>query len=193
MEGRTRALTDALRDARSRKGWSQRDVSDRMKLTQAQLSRIESGASDIRLATFVELARVLDLEPVLVPRSALSGVNAVLRELEAGQDARTVRGAANDLVRIAKAQRVRYPDDPLLDRLETLARDLHPLEPLFKSPPAQAELKAIVEDLDRRALEPGRDQGGFRRGIERLASLRNRLVHAPNAVERPAYTLDDED
>lgn len=193
MESRTRALTDALREARGRKGWSQRDVSDRMKLTQAQLSRIESGASDVRLATFVELARVLDLEPVLVPRSALSGVNAVLRELEAGQDARTVRGAANDLIRIVSTLRVRYPDDPLLDRLETLARDLHPLEPLFKSPPVQAELKEIVEDLGRRALEPRSDLGGFRRGVERLAALRNRLVHGPAAAERPAYTLDDED
>jgi len=193
MESRTRALTDALRSARGRKGWSQRDVSDRMKLTQAQLSRIESGASDVRLATFVELARILDLEPVLVPRSALSGVNAVLRELEAGQGARMVRGAANDLMRVARDLRVRYPNDPLLDRLETLARDLHPLEPLFQSSPAQAELTDIVEDLRERAREPGSDLGGFRRGVDRLASLRNKLVHGQQTGERPAYTLDDED
>lgn len=193
MESRTRALTDALRDARGRKGWSQRDVSDRMKLTQAQLSRIENNTSDLRLATFVELARILDLEPVLVPRSALSGVNAVIRELEAGQDARTVRGAANDLIRIASDLRVRYPSNPLLDRLETLARDLNPLEPLFQSSPVQGELANIVEDLRRRAREPEQDLGGFRRGVDRLASLRNRLVHGQHAAERPAYTLDDED
>lgn len=193
MESRTHALIDSLRDARVRKGWSQRDVSGRMKLTQAQLSRIENEASDVRLATFVELARVLDLEPVLVPRSALSGVNAVLRELEAGQDARTVRGAANDLLRIVSDLKGRYPNDPLLDRLETLARDLHPLEPLFLSSPAQTELTDIVEDLRKRAREPGSDLGGFRRGVERLASLRNQLVHGRYAQERPAYTLDDED
>lgn len=193
MESRTRALTGALRDARGRKGWSQRDVSDRMKLTQAQLSRIESGASDVRLATFVELARILDLEPVLVPRSALSGVNAVLRELEAGQDARAVRGAANDLMRIVKNLQVRYPNDPLLDRLETLARDLHPLERLFQSSLAQTELIDIVEDLRKRAGEPGPDLEGLRRGVERLALLRSQLVHGPRAAERPAYTLDDED
>lgn len=193
MESRTRALTEILRDARARKGWSQRDVSDRMKLTQAQLSRIESGVSDVRLATFVELARILDLEPVLVPRSALSGVNAVLRELEAGQDARTVRGAANELLRIVNGLRPRYPADPLLDRLEALASDLHPLEPLIQSSSDLAELTGIVDDLRHRALQPGKDLGGFRRGVDRLAALRNRLLHRPSAEERPAYSLDDED
>ncbi|WP_297514523.1 helix-turn-helix transcriptional regulator [uncultured Caulobacter sp.] len=192
MESRTRALTDALREARGRKGWSQRDVSERMKLTQAQLSRIESGASDVRLATFVELARILDLEPVLVPRSALAGVGAVLRELEAGQDARMVRGAANELMRIAKSLRVRYPSEPLPDRLEALAGDLHPIESLFQPSAARAELKDIVEDLRRRADEPARNLDGLRRGVDRLASLRNRLVHDRNPAERPAYTLDDE-
>ncbi len=193
MESRTRALTDILRDARGRKGWSQRDVSDRMRLTQAQLSRIENGASDVRLATFVELARLLDLEPVLVPRTALSGVTAVLKELEAGQEARTVRGAANSLVQIARGLRSAYPDDPLLDRLEALARELHMLEPLFQSPLALAELTGIVEDLRRRTMHPKSDLSGFRRGIGRLTDLRNQLMHRSSTQERPAYTLDDED
>ena len=194
METRTRSLTDALRDARGGKGWSQRDVSARMKLTQAQLSRIESGAADVRLSTFVELARLLDLELVLVPRTALSGVNAVIRELEASQDARSVRGAANILAQIVRRYRQSHPKAAELDALDEKVRELHALEPLFRTSIALTELLDITDELKSRVGEPTSNWSGpVQKAVIRLTDLRNALVHQAPAHERPAYTLDDED
>lgn len=194
METRTRALTDALRDARSRKDWSQRDVTARMKLTQAQLSRIESGVADVRLSTFVELARLLDLEPVLVPRSALSGVTAMIRELGADQEARTARGAANTLAQIARLLRQGHPDVPEIDMLEEKVGELHVIEPLIRTPAALMELLDIADELKERVSDPKGDwQRPVRHAIARLTNLRNSLMHQAPIDERPAYTLDDED
>jgi len=194
METRTRALTDALRDARDRKDWSQRDVTARMKLTQAQLSRIESGAADVRLSTFVELARLLDLEPVLVPRSALSGVTAMIRELGAGQEARTARGAANTLAQIVRLFRQGHPDVPEIDMLEEKVRELHVIEPLIRTPAALVELLDIADELRERISDPKGDwRKPVRQAIARLTNLRNSLMRQAPISERPAYTLDDED
>ncbi|HBK05673.1 MAG TPA: XRE family transcriptional regulator [Acetobacteraceae bacterium] len=84
MPYQTEPFGAALREARIRKGWSQRDLSQRAGLPQPHVSRIESGAVDLRLSTLVELSRLLDLEPVLVPRSALLAVRAVIREAIGG-------------------------------------------------------------------------------------------------------------
>ena len=84
MSYQAEAFAPTLRQARLQKGWSQRDLSGKAGIPQAHISRIESGAVDVKVATLVELARLLDLELVLAPRSALPAVEALIREAEAG-------------------------------------------------------------------------------------------------------------
>jgi transcriptional regulator with XRE-family HTH domain len=78
------AFARSLRRARLQKGWSQRDLSGKAGIPQAHISRIESGAVDVKVSTLVELARLLDLELVLAPRASLPAVEALIREVEAG-------------------------------------------------------------------------------------------------------------
>jgi transcriptional regulator with XRE-family HTH domain len=78
------AFAPSLRQARLQKGWSQRDLSGKAGIPQAHISRIESGAVDVKVSTLVELARLLDLELVLAPRASLPAVKALIREVEAG-------------------------------------------------------------------------------------------------------------
>jgi transcriptional regulator with XRE-family HTH domain len=192
MESRTESLVEALREARIRKGWSQRDLSRKADVTQAHLSRIESGAVDLKLSTFLELARLLDLEPVLAPRTALSAVNALLREAEANREARSVRGAANSLQQLVRSLRIEHPKDPTVERMAELARDLHPLETLFRTKADIAELLDIADQLQAAARHPD-GLTGLKKGVDRLAHLRNRLAHPGDDAQRPAYSLDDED
>lgn len=70
-------LTQSLKSARQEKNLSQRALSRKTGIQQTQISRIESGQADLRVSTLVELARSLDLEVVLIPRSLLPAVNSI--------------------------------------------------------------------------------------------------------------------
>lgn len=72
-------LTQALKKARLAKQLSQRDLSARIKMPQAHISRIEKGLVDIKLSTLIELARILELELMLVPRQNITLVKALIR------------------------------------------------------------------------------------------------------------------
>src|SRR5215831_1754209 len=72
-------LAEILREARQRQGLSQRAVSALSGVPQGHISKIESGAIDLRLSSLIELARALDLEVTLVPRNAVPAVKSIVR------------------------------------------------------------------------------------------------------------------
>jgi len=67
-----------LHIARKTKGLTQGALGAKMGLPQSHISQIEAGKIDIRLSSFLEMARLLDLEPMLVPRSLTPAVRAML-------------------------------------------------------------------------------------------------------------------
>ena len=69
----------SLREARQRKGFSQRELSAKSGLPQSHISKIESGAVDLRVSSLVALARVLDLELELVPKKTVPAVKSIVR------------------------------------------------------------------------------------------------------------------
>jgi len=58
----TEDIIRELKQAREAKGLSQRALSQRTHVPQSHISKIESGGTDIRLSSLIELARALDLE-----------------------------------------------------------------------------------------------------------------------------------
>ncbi len=58
----------ALKAAREQKKLSQRALSTKTKVPQGHLSKIESGATDLKTSSLIEISRALDLELMLVPR-----------------------------------------------------------------------------------------------------------------------------
>lgn len=55
-------IAKVLQEARTGQGLSQRELSQRSGLTQAQISRIENGAVDMRISSLIALANELGLE-----------------------------------------------------------------------------------------------------------------------------------
>ena len=72
----TEHIALALKGAREALGLSQRALSAKSGVPQGHISKIENGAVDLRVSSLVELARVLDLELMLVPRKTVSAVRA---------------------------------------------------------------------------------------------------------------------
>ena len=71
------ALT--LKNARQARGLSQRALGAKAGIPQSHISKIENGTVDLRVSSLVELARVLGLELVLVPRKVVPAVDAIVR------------------------------------------------------------------------------------------------------------------
>lgn len=72
-------LIHALKAARVAKGVRQRVLAEQLGIPQSHLSRIETGQVNITLANFSELARLLDLEVMLVPRQDRAAVHGLLQ------------------------------------------------------------------------------------------------------------------
>lgn len=72
-----RYVQEQIRQAREAKGLTQSDLGRRIGQPQSAISRIERGG-DIRLSTLLELARVLELEPLLVPKHLVPAVQSLV-------------------------------------------------------------------------------------------------------------------
>src|SRR3546814_20948572 len=75
-------LIKRFRDKRLASKISQRALSERSGLTQSHISQIETGSLDPGLSSFLQMARALDLELVLVPRKLVPAVEAIERANE---------------------------------------------------------------------------------------------------------------
>lgn len=78
-----RSIQDQIRGAREAKGFTQAEFGLRLGQPQSSVSRIERGG-DVRLSTLFEMARILDLEPMLIPKRLVPAVQA-LTEHRVGQ------------------------------------------------------------------------------------------------------------
>ena len=193
MSYQAAAFAQGLRQARLQKGWSQRELSGKAQIPQAHISRIESGSVDVKVSTLVELARLLDLELVLAPRSSISAVEALICEAQANHDLRTARGLANSLQPILRRLRLEQPRSSTTERLSTLILDVIAIAPLFQTPGALGQLEDAVADIKRAGDNSGDDLKSLEAAMDGLAKIRTGLVHARLPAQTPAYTLDEED
>ncbi len=70
----------SLKEARKKRGWTQRDLVSRVGLTQRHISGIESGKIVPRYDTLLELVRILDHDLLMVPRALVPVVQSLIRD-----------------------------------------------------------------------------------------------------------------
>jgi transcriptional regulator with XRE-family HTH domain len=73
-----KAIQDQLRQSREAKGLTQFAFGARIGQPQSAVSRIERGG-DLRVSTLLEMARTLELEPILIPKHLIAAVEALLQ------------------------------------------------------------------------------------------------------------------
>jgi len=195
----TEQIARTLRKAREARGLSQRALSAKAGIPQGHISKIENGAVDLRLSSLVELARVLELDLMLVPRYSVSAVQAIVGRsaTTAPAPVGTGRRALNEFQRLqdmaARATRTR-PTVLELAQIQREVRELRhfpiPGDRLDAIRDATAAVKAFHENTA--GLDALRD------ALAQLRDLHNALAHdLPASHEpgtaRPAYSLDDDD
>jgi transcriptional regulator with XRE-family HTH domain len=79
----TEQILENLRDARVRKGLSQRELSARSGVPQSHISKIESGGVDLRVSSLIAL---LDLELLVAPKKAVPAIQSIIRSANSMHD-----------------------------------------------------------------------------------------------------------
>lgn len=97
MSDAIQPIAELLRAARQQKGLSQRELGRRVGLPQSHISKIESAAVDLQTSSLIELARALELELTLVPRTLLPAVQALQRTSGFAPQSSAQRSRATDL------------------------------------------------------------------------------------------------
>ncbi|AZM95978.1 helix-turn-helix domain-containing protein [Vreelandella venusta] len=85
MSYATEQILESLREARARKGFSQRELSARSGVPQSHISKIESGGVDLRVSSLIALARVLDLELFVAPKKSVPAIKSIIRSSKGNQ------------------------------------------------------------------------------------------------------------
>lgn len=67
-----------IRLQRHQRGISQSELGQLVKMPQSHIARIERGLTDVRLSTLTEIARALDLEPMLIPKHLVPAVRYMI-------------------------------------------------------------------------------------------------------------------
>jgi transcriptional regulator with XRE-family HTH domain len=78
-------LRRALKEARKKRGWSQRDLARRLGISQRHISGIESGKIVPRYDTLLEFVRMLDRDLLMVPRALVPVVQSLVRDHQKDQ------------------------------------------------------------------------------------------------------------
>lgn len=195
----TEHIASALRAARESKGLSQRELSAKSGVPQGHISKIENGAVDLRTSSLVALARVLDLELLLVPRKAVSAVNSIVRSSTPNTppDGRTARQIRKELARLQNAIS-QLPDELLskseLEQFQRQARELYN----FRLSLPDIEAIRDASKTVRAFIKNPENLNAIRQSFSQIQDLRNHIAQGrdnDSAVEsiRPAYNLDEDD
>ena len=86
LEGLPEGMRLELKEARVRRGWSQRELGSRLGLPQMHISGIESGKIVPRYDTLLELVRILERDLLMVPRALVPAVQSLIRDYLRGTD-----------------------------------------------------------------------------------------------------------
>jgi transcriptional regulator with XRE-family HTH domain len=101
LKGLPAEIRKKLKESRTRKEWSQRDLGRYLGLPQMHISGIESGKIVPRFDTLLDYVRGLDYDLILTPRSLVPAVLALIREHQAsnkpaGEEERSLYAVGED-------------------------------------------------------------------------------------------------
>ena len=196
-------IARALKEAREAKSLSQRALSTKAGLTQAHISSIENAGSDVRLSNLMELARVLDLELMLVPRKIVPAVQGLVRNSGGASPGtppprKTIRFLERAFDKLASLH-PQPKDFPELRSIVSTLRSFNLNTEQIRAVEAAAKeakrLRDALQKIEFGGILPAAESHRLSQITNRLRAIRNAAMHSiaaqdMNRVLR-AYELDD--
>ena len=196
----TEHIATALKAARKSKRLSQREMSTKSGVPQSHISKIENGAVDLRASSLVALARVLDLELLLVPRNAVPAVNSIVRSIAQripldGKAARRIRKELAGLQRAISQLPIEMWSKSELEKIQRQARELQKKMRLSRS-----EIDSIRDTFKtvRAFINKPENMNAIRHALSQFQDLGNTSAQGRDDgseidSRHPAYSLDEDD
>src|SRR5262245_21750951 len=91
------SVIQTLRETRHAQALKQVDLANKLGVQQSQISNLEREAVDPRLSTIRDVARVLDLELMLVPRQLIPVIDGLLRRKASTAEERPIYTLTDDV------------------------------------------------------------------------------------------------
>lgn len=200
MNHATEYIAKRLKATRLSKLLSQRRLGELAGVPQSHISKIENGGVDLRVSSLVELARVLDLELTLVPRKAVSAVNAIVRSTERsssfgrGQTSATIKELKRLYDRVSEIS----VNDPTIESVSRLQRQVRDLQRFQVSIPDNNALSKIYQWMNQAQMNAEDLDDVSRKALKEILLLRNETLHGVSNMPqmeppRPAYALEEDD
>jgi transcriptional regulator with XRE-family HTH domain len=185
-------LVGQIREAREAAGLSQRGLSERTGHTQSHISQIESGKMEPGLSSFIDIARALDLELVLVPKKLVPAALGLVRAQAAPELDYTAQSNGKRFARperMIKKLKQLYGSSADLDRIEEYLRFFGRVNL------SDGEIQLIRDQMDRLERYQANPQAApiVREIAKTLQELRNSIAHGVPSDPGPAYALGDGD
>ena len=187
-----------LREARQRKGLSQRELSAKSGVPQSHISKIEKGGVDLRVSSLIALARVLDLELELVPKKSVPAIKSIVRSSVSADYEQVQKRIHKQLAALDEmaAKAVKLSSIPRVSKeLEAIQRLSSQVERLQPSSKALEKIESSTKALQKALAQKSGVFEALRRSEEQLRSIRNLAAHIPipSAPTKSAYSLDEVD
>lgn len=203
-------ILKSLREARQRKGFSQRELSAKSGVPQSHISKIENGDVDLRVSSLVALARVLDLELELVPKKTVPAVKSIVRSSTSADLVNAQKMIQREMDQykkvIASVNQVSSFSNSELEKLRKAVADIDrfkldksALKAIESSRVAIAEAmkQSPVNQLKEAVEQNSAIHDEIKKAVRQMSSLRNSLAHSNPVKEAitstPAYSLDGGD
>ena len=187
-----------LKEARAKKGLSQRELSAKSGVPQSHISKIESGGVDLRVSSLVALTRVLDLEIELVPKKSIPAVKSIVRSSVNTDIAEEQRRIQKQLSRfkdvMAKISKLSAVTNlhKEMDAISRLTSQIEHFQPNIK---AFEKIESSTKAVEKALNQNSGLQNAIRNLEKHLRAIRNVSAHSPlpSLATRQAYSLDEVD
>ena len=187
-------VAEAIKASRETKGYSQRDLSAISGVPQPHISKIESGAVDLRISSLASIGHALGLDLMLVPQRVKPAVRSIIQTAEASPVANSK--AAKELSKLQSLVRTferERTDLSHLERLQRSIRELSGYSNLIGDTSIVTNVRRLLEEAKPKQLE-----SSIQKALTDLLKLQKRLATGSanphqSRLPQPAYSLDDDD